>query len=126
MSENIFEVASRAKTRFTYKGIISVDDLWDLSVQELDKIFRFYNSALKSEKEESLLGPKGKVTSDLELKVALVRHVVEVKLAEAAARQLTSERASKKRRILEILARKQDDALTAKTEEELKKMLDEI
>ena len=31
----LFEIATRKKYRFPYKGLISVEDLWDLSMREL-------------------------------------------------------------------------------------------
>ena len=34
--ENIFEYAVRNKVRFPFKGMISVEDLWDLSLTNLD------------------------------------------------------------------------------------------
>ena len=40
---NIFEVATRNKYRFPYRGQISVEDMWDLPVTELDKIFKTLN-----------------------------------------------------------------------------------
>lgn len=123
---DIFEQASRGKTRFAYKGQITVEDLWDLTAQELDAIFRYYNSKLKAEKEEGLLVPKNVMTSDLELKVSLIRRVVEVKLAEAKEKELSVENDAKKRRILDILARKQDDALINKSEDDLKRMLETL
>ena len=44
---SIFEKATRGKMRFQFKGLVSVEDLWDLSVQDLDKIFKSLNSQKK-------------------------------------------------------------------------------
>ncbi len=126
MTENIFEQATRNKLRFMYRGQISVEDLWDLRVQDLDNIFKELNARLKTDKEESLLAEKGLDTAELELKVALIRRIVSVKLAEAAERELAAEKARKRARILEILERKQSADLEEKSEEDLKKMLEEL
>ena len=37
---NIFEAATRYKYRFPFKGMISVEDLWDLKLQDLDSVFK--------------------------------------------------------------------------------------
>ncbi|MCK9458789.1 MAG: hypothetical protein M0R80_04055 [Proteobacteria bacterium] len=123
---NIFEQATRNRIRFPYKGIVSVEDLWDLSVQELDKIFKFLNKSLKTSEGESLLGTKNKADTDLELQIAIVRHIVEVKLAEMTARELEKEKKQKRQKIMGILVAKQDEALQSLSEADLKKMLDEL
>ena len=56
--KNIFEVATREKFRFNFKGLISVEDLWVLSVENLDFIFKGLNKELKQVNEESLLNTK--------------------------------------------------------------------
>ena len=48
---NIFEVATRNKYRFPYRGQISVEDMWDLPVTELDKIFKTLNKQVKTSQE---------------------------------------------------------------------------
>ena len=48
-TENIFEMATRNKYRFPYKGMISVEDLWDLNQTQLDSIYKALN------KEHTLL-----------------------------------------------------------------------
>ena len=125
-SQNIFELASRMKIRFAYRGMITVEDLWDLSVQELDRIFQKLNKALKESKEESLLSPQAKEDSELNVQVAIVRHIVEVKLAEAAVALAAVERRAKKEKILSILADKQDDSLRNMSQEDLTKMLEDL
>ena len=122
---DIFERATRTKVRFPYKGSCSVEDLWDLSVQELDKMFKSINAELKVEREESLLD-QNKISSILELKAAIIRRIVQVKLDEAAAAEQEVARRQKKDRILSILARKQDAKMEAMSEEELARMLDEL
>ena len=125
-NQNIFELASRMKIRFAYRGMITVEDLWDLSVQELDRIFQKLNKALKESKEESLLSPQAKEDSELAIAVAIVRHIVEVKLAEAAIALAAVERKAKKEKILSILADKQDDSLRNMSSEDLTKMLEDL
>jgi hypothetical protein len=125
---NIFEAASRGKVRFEYKGFLSVEDLWDLSVEELDRIFQRLNGKLKATKdEESLLTSKKKSgDSSLELKVAIVRRIVEVKLTEQADREALIAKKEKRQKILGILAERQDESLKGMSVEDLNKMLDEL
>jgi hypothetical protein len=124
--ENMFEVATRSKMRFSFKGMISVEDLWDLSVDNLDSIFKSLNSQLKQVKEESLLNTKTKEDKELDVKIEIVKYIVSVKLAEQNLRLQAKEKKKQKQKILEILSSKQNETLQNKSEEELKKMLDEL
>lgn len=123
---NIFEVATRKKMRFPYRGQISVEDLWDLNVSELDKIFKVLNRQEKDTKEESLLEKKTKEDEIIEIKIAIVKHIVYVKQEEIENRKREREQKEKKQRIMEVMKSKQDEALVEKSLEELQKMLDEM
>jgi len=123
---NIFEVAIRTKMRFQFKGIITVEDLFDLNVRELDLIFKGLNSQLKQVKEESLLNTKTKQDQELDTKIEIVKYIVKVKLEEENSRLLAKEQKEKKQKILEILSDKQDQDLQNKSVDELKAMLDSL
>ena len=122
----MFEKASREKTRFQYKGQLSVEDLWDLDVKELDSIFKSLNAKLRITKEESLLDSKSEADKDLEFQVSIVKHVVEVKLKEAEDRKQSRERREKKQKLMELLAKKQDANLEQMSEDDLLKKIQEL
>lgn len=126
MEKSIFEVAVRGKFRFEFRGYISTEDLFDLSVEELDSIFKKLNSQIKQVKEESLLGVKTKADKELEIKIEIVKYIVADKLEERAKALEAREKRAQKAKILEILAEKQDMTLQGKSEEELQKMLKDL
>lgn len=125
-TERMFEIATRNKFRFPYKGMISVEDLWDLPLTALDSIYKTLNKQVKQDKEDSLLETRSKESEVVELQIAIVKYIVSTKQIEAAAKIAAKENADKRRRIMEIMANKQDEELMSKTVEELQKMLDTL
>lgn len=125
---SIFEFATRNKLRFPYKGSISVEDLWDLSQKQLNDVYKILKKELKLVSEEESLMSLGKDDPYIELniKIEVVKHIFNVKKVEAQQREDAVIKAEKKQRILDILAKKQDDSLNNMSEEELIKMLDEL
>lgn len=123
---NMFEVATRSKMRFPYKGQISVEDMWDLSLPALDSVFKALNSQMKQVKEESLLSTKSKADETLELQIEIVKYIVSVKLAEKEAREKAAEKSVQRQKIMEIMAKKQDESLESASMEDLQKMLAEL
>jgi hypothetical protein len=119
----MFEKASRLKLRFEYRGISAVEDLWDLSVQALDAIYKALNAKVRLQKEESLLEAPTQADEILALKVAIVKHIVEVKLAEQKVREDATLKAKQKEKLLGILAEKQDEELRNMTPDQIKEML---
>ena len=107
---NIFEYAVRNKIRFPFKGMISVEDLWDLSLTNLDSIYKTLNKQVKQSEEESLLVTKTSVDTELEVQIAIVKHIVSVKIAEQEAREQASAKKAQKQKIMSIIAAKEDEA----------------
>ena len=123
MSTNMFEIATRNKFRFPFKGVISTEDLWDLSVESLDNVFKTLNSEMKKTKEESLLSTKSKDDEVLELKIEIVKHIVPVKQEEKEARERKFLDRERNQKIMSIIAAKQDEQLHNMSVEELQKLL---
>lgn len=127
MSEvNLFEIATRDNYQFPFRGMINVIDLWTLSVQNLDNVFKTLNAEAKKSEEESLLSAKTKENEELSNKIEIVKHIVGVKLAEQAAREDAKKKKEMKQRLLEIKAKREDAALENMSDADLDKMLAEL
>jgi hypothetical protein len=126
MEKNLFEIATRNRYRFNYKGVMTVEDLWSLRVEDLDAIFKMLNRQKKTADENSLLATKSAEDQDLANKIDIVRYIVSVKLAEAAERVSAAEKKAQRDKILEIVAKKKDKALEDMGIEDLMKKLEEL
>lgn len=124
--ENMFEYATRNKVRFPFKGQISVEDLWDLRADDLDTVFKTLNRQVKQSEEESLLVTKTAEDTALDVQIAIVKYIFDIKMQEANARLLDKERKAQRQKIMAILANKQEQELQNKSVDELQKMLEEI
>lgn len=122
----IFEKASKMKLRFaSSKGTLSVEDLWDLPLTQLDKLYSGYNKLLKEKQEDSLLSTS-KSDPETTLRVELIKHVFNAKVAENEAKKLADDKRLRKARIMEIIERKQDESMSEKSIEELKAELNQL
>jgi hypothetical protein len=119
---NIFEEASRKKLRFAFSGNISVEDLWDLSVDKLDSLYMILAKKVNDNDGESLI-KRAKSKTDDSLRMDLVKHVFNVKSEEAEAKKNLANKKMELNRLKSILAEKQDESLKNKTPEELVAMI---
>lgn len=122
----LFELAARNKMRFPFRGMISVEDIWDLSLTNLDLVFKTLNAEAKKSEEETLLNTKSKEDEEISNKIDIVKYIVNVKLEEKRAREDARKNAEMKQRLLEIKAKRQDAALENMSDEDLDKMLAEL
>jgi hypothetical protein len=129
----MFEKSSRMKDRFeTTKGNLTTEDLWDLpltsarDLPNLDDIARDLHRQLKDSAEVSFVAPARKENDTLQRKFDIVKHIIEVRLAENTAAAEVRANKEKKARILEIIARKDDEELVGKSRDELIKLAESL
>ena len=125
-TENLFELATRNKMRFPFNGLISVEDLWDLSLTNLDSVFKILNAEVKKSEEESLLNTKSKEDEELYNKIEIVKYIVGVKLAEKEAKEDEKKNREMKQRLLAIKAKRQNEALENLSDEDLDRAIAEL
>lgn len=122
----MFDKASRLRLRFNYKGVISTEDLWDLSLQELDFIYKGLMAQKKALNVDSLLTTPTPADDLLELKLDIVRFVFNAKQDEADSRKAAAEKKAKKQKLLDVLSQKQDSALAEMSIEDIQKAINEL
>lgn len=118
-----FKLASQQKLRYqSEKGPLTTENLWDLSIPELDKL------ALALQKEYDQSAPASFVTKKTakdktaKLRFDVVYDVLTTKMAESEAATDASERREHNKRIDALIAEKKDDELKGKSVKELEKM----
>lgn len=122
-----FEKASRLKLRFKVsQGIIATEDLWDLSLESLDTLAKSLNKSLKEANEESFIKTRTNSNTTLQLQFDIVKHVIDVKLAERDAAKTASEKRQKKQKLMELIESKENEVLGNKSVDELRKELEAL
>jgi hypothetical protein len=126
-----FEKASKMKYRFTTrKGNLTTEDLWDLPLTSesgvsLDDLAKALNKEIKENAEESFVLTKTTSNKDLETKFSIVKRVIEVRLEEIETRKTAAARKAKKEQLLQLIYDKENAALSNKSIDELRAMLEE-
>ena len=123
---SIFEKAVRIKLRVESKrGLLTVEDLWDLKAEELDGLYRKFKKEARDAEEESLINPV-KVDEKLNLKIDVLKHIVTVKLSEREAASKRAETNRKKAELLELIKSKENSAMAEKSLDELMEMYNSL
>lgn len=130
----MFLKAAQKKLRFSSsKGLLSVEDLFDLplnsirpGVVTLNGVALTIHKALKDEEEISFVADSCNCDETMQLRMDIVKEVIRIKKDENAAKLIAKDKADKKKRLLELINNKQDEALAEKPLAELLKMVDEL
>lgn len=124
---DLFVKATKAKFRYqTPVGLVSTEDLWDLPLDQLDRVAILLNRSIKSLEEESFLEPQTRDSSELRDKLEVAKTVIKSRLEEERAKKEKALKEIKRQRILEKIEQRQDKALDDLPLEELKAMLAEL
>lgn len=125
--EKLFEKATKDKLRFKIaSGMASVEDLWDLGLQDLDKLAKALNKELKEAEEESFIKTKSASNKLTETKFELVKYIISVRMEEAEERKVRAAKAAKKAVIMDLIAKKEIQSLEGKSVEELLKEVETL
>lgn len=123
---SIFEKASRLKLRFeTSKGALTAEDLWDLPLQatnkpNLDDLARELYTQVKGSDAISFVNKTAKPSEALQLRFDLVKHVIDTRLTENAAKEEAELNKQRKARILALIEEKENNQLGERSLEELR------
>jgi len=121
--ENYKEL-SRLKSRFTTsKGSLSVEQLWDLSVTELDSLAVSLEEQYKNSKGKSFLDKKTTKDKALKLQFDVVLDILNTKVEEAEVLRTAKEDKAHNEKIYSLIKQKEDGKLAEMSIEELESQL---
>lgn len=120
----MYKEASKTKTRFqTSKGPLTVEQLWDLSITDLDATAVALQEQYDVSGKKSFLVTKSKKDKALKLQFDIVLDILNTKLEEAAILSAAKEDKEHNNKIIKLIAEKQDESLKGKSIKQLEAML---
>lgn len=128
----LYKKAAQVKLRIqTCKGLLSVEDVWGLSLANLDASIRSLAPLVKKYQTEdsdldflsSNSDTKSEETSLLELSFEILKDVYITKKEEANAKAKARETKEFNQKIMSLIAEKQENSLKDKSIEELMAMI---
>lgn len=130
----MYKFAAQNKLRFqSVRGDLLAEQLFDLPLKsasgfDLNTVAQTINRELKASGEESFVED---VTADprrkaLEVSLEIVKDVIKTKLEENATRLNRLRKAEERRKILDAMSAKQEQAMSAASLEELQQKLDAL
>ncbi len=120
----MYKEASKQKLRFqTSKGNLSTEQLWDLPVDDLDKLAITLDEEYNKSGKKSFLATRSVKDKTLKLQLDVAKDILFTKVEEQEeAKQKADDKAHNKR-IMEKIAQKQDEKLGDMSIKELEKQL---
>ena len=127
----MYKIASRKKLRIqTNRGMLSVEQLWDLSKEDIGELAKSIRKRINEQNgvtgdsELDFLKPSAQTEETIdELTFRILKDIYTTKQAEEDKAHRRAAARENNRKILELIAKKQDQELESKSIEELEKML---
>ena len=122
---DIFQKATRLKLRFDLNGQVSTEQLWDANLDALTTYEEQLTEAVeafgKSIRRKATA--KTKAQELQELRLAVVTSILDIRIKEQEDAKLAADTKAHNARIMELIAKKQNEELEGKSLEELQAML---
>lgn len=120
----MYKEALQKKLRFkTNKGMISTEDLFDLSLQNLNTLAIMLDKKVSEAPKKSFIEELPAEENDDELRFNIVKDVINIKLKAHKDNIDKAQVDARNKRIAELIAKKEDEALENKSIEELRTMI---
>jgi hypothetical protein len=120
---NIWVECLKNKFRFEFKGLISTEDLFDLTLADLDAIYKSLKKEESDLQGDSLLGnDENPKVREVEVKIEVVKAVFDMKKAEIARAERALANKAQKDKILAIIEDKENQELSEKSIDELREI----
>ena len=125
----MYKIASRKKLRIqTNRGMLSVEQLWDLSKEDIGELAKSIRKRINDQKgvtgdsELDFLKPSAQTEETIdELTFRILKDIYQTKQAEEDKAHRRAAARENNRKILELIAKKQDQELENKSIEELER-----
>lgn len=122
----MFKQASKLKLRFqTNRGVLSLEQLWDLSQTDLANAIKAVKKVLKTGDDDELSFLESTKVVDVEnqLRFDILKDVYLTKKKEAEESRDAAANKAHNQKILSLIAEKQEEGLKGKSIEELEALL---
>ncbi|MBR5503127.1 MAG: hypothetical protein IKV87_01575 [Methanobrevibacter sp.] len=124
---NIWIEGLKNKYRFEFRGLISIEDLFDLSLENLDIIYKNLKKEENDLQADSLLDSvDNPLIKENQIKIEIVKSIFNMKQIEIDNIEKAMVNKARKEKILAIIENKQDQELTEKSIEELREIYNSI
>lgn len=127
-STNLFEIATKEKFRYNFKGVITTENLWELSVEDLNTVYQQLSDDYSKMSRATLIKTTkfNKEKTNIRMKIAIVEYIVNAKMEEAMGAANAILKKAEKEKILAAIADKENSEFASKSKEELLDMLNKL